>query len=113
MNSDRDEMFENAPPEALHSVAGMLSVSALAIHYLLDKPYRTHQFIDYVRNLPSFAGAEDDPSDAELIEDMHEALSMTMGGAERADDYTTIAFANQVAREAANGSNKRKKDTDD
>lgn len=108
MNSD--PIFENAPPEALHAVAGMLSVSTLAINYLLDKPYRTHQFLDYVRSLPSINDAEDNPTDAELIDDMKEAYNMAFNGANRADYYSTIAFANKIVREAANGSNKRGKD---
>jgi hypothetical protein len=108
VNSDPfDDEITNAPPEALHSIAGMLSVSTLAIKYLLDRPYRTHQFLDFVRGLPSLGPDDDNPSDQELIDDMHEAFHMAQQAAERADDYSIIAFCNKVAKEAANGSIKR------
>jgi hypothetical protein len=110
VNSDPiDDEITNAPPEALTSVAGMLSVSALAIMYILDKPYRTHQFLDFVRSLPNVS--DDDPTDdTALINDMHVAYDIAVGAAGRADCYSIIAFANKVAREAANGTNKRHTD---
>ena len=99
-----------APSEALDGVAGMLSVSALAIKYLLDKPYRTHQFLDFVRALPSHGN--DDSTDGQLIGNMEEALQMAISAVVRAHEHAAVSFMNEVIKEAANGSNKRGKDAD-
>jgi hypothetical protein len=101
--------IDNAPPEALEHAAGLLAISALSIRYLLARPYRTHQFIDWVRSLP---GEEGDATDGQLIEDMHHALVDAVAAAERAEGHAVIAYVNEVTREAANGQNKRGKEDD-